>query len=330
MNLPEQIKQSELLNRLVLDRRTLEELGRVETLWMHPPVQRVLGFICKAGLLGNQKSAFRLEQISALGESGVLTQGSPEPTTAERVRQLESLISYEIWGEGGDRVGKITDCLFNLQTGAITHYLYISSGWAGVVGEVYQLPTSAILSMGSRRVLVLDDAAANFPLYQEGVPQKLTKAKTALTQEAAQEWQSLTHRATDFAEHAKERLQNLTEQAKERTQQLSQQAKETAQTLNEQLQVESRSFSERARETSQQIAGQVKARSRAISRQVEDGIETLTFQAEEILDSVREKPADSFTSSAQRNPDQHKPEQPGSAVSPDASAPEEDDDEPWI
>ena len=144
------MKYSELLNQLVLDRRTMEEIGRVETLWMHPPAHRVLGFICKAGLLGNQKSAFNLSQISVLGESGILTYGSPDSTTAERVRQLESLISQEIWSEGGDRLGKIIDCLFELDSGRITHYLYVSSGWAGIVGEIYQLPTSTILSFGKK------------------------------------------------------------------------------------------------------------------------------------------------------------------------------------
>ena len=40
---PDVIRHSELLHRLVLDRKTTEELGRVERLWMHPPAHRVLG-----------------------------------------------------------------------------------------------------------------------------------------------------------------------------------------------------------------------------------------------------------------------------------------------
>lgn len=52
---PEVLKQSDLLNQLVLDRNTMEELGHVDVLWMHPPVHRVLGFICKSGFLGTKK-----------------------------------------------------------------------------------------------------------------------------------------------------------------------------------------------------------------------------------------------------------------------------------
>ena len=314
------MKCSELLNQLVLDRRTMEEIGRVETLWMHPPAHRVLGFICKAGLLGNQKSAFNLDQISALGENGILTQGSPDSTTAERVRQLESLIAHEIWSEGGDRLGKIIDCLFELDSGRITHYLYVSSGWSGMVGEIYQLPTSTILSFGKKRVLVSDAAAVHLSLYQEGIPQKLTKAKDALTQETTQEWQALTHRAADLSEQAKDRLQSLSEQAKDRTQQLSQQAKAKAQTLSEQLQPD------------QSLAAQFKAKARSISRQLEDGIETLTMQAEELFEAAIDRSSDAPTARSPITSPPPKSPQPKSSETPSPwdDSPEEEDDEPWI
>ncbi len=341
------MKYSELLNQLVLDRRTMEEIGWVETLWMHPPAHRVLGFICKAGLLGNQKSAFNLDQISALGESGILTQGSPDSTTAERVRQLESLIAHEIWSEGGDRLGKIIDCLFELDSGRITHYLYVSSGWSGMVGEIYQLPTSTILSFGKKRVLVSDAAAAHLSLYQEGIPQKLTKAKDALTQETTQEWQALTHRAADLSEQAKDRLQSLSEQAKDRTQQLSQQAKAKAQTLSEQLQDQlqpddpglSDAQAKSQKTKSQSLAAQFKAKARSISRQLEDGIETLTMQAEELFEATIDRSADAPTaparspiaSSQSKSPQSQSP-QPKSSETPSPwdDSPEEEDDEPWI
>ncbi|NJR65874.1 MAG: hypothetical protein HC772_12035 [Leptolyngbyaceae cyanobacterium CRU_2_3] len=63
------VRQSDLINQLVLDRQTLEELGRVELLWMYPPAHRVLGFICKSGFLGNKKFAFKLDQITAVGQA---------------------------------------------------------------------------------------------------------------------------------------------------------------------------------------------------------------------------------------------------------------------
>ena len=247
------IRQSDLINQLVLDRATLEELGRVELLWMYPQSHRVLGFICKSGFLGSQKSAFQLGQISSLGANGVLTEDRPEKTTAERVKRLESLLDHEIWSEDGNRIGKITDCLFQLQTGEITQYLFVSSGWTGVLGELYQLSPSQILSFGKQRVLVL--AAAEFELYQSGLSQKLS--------------QKLSQQAEATTEQAKEQfqqLQQLTDQAKIKAQQLSQQLTQKAQVLK----------------------AQVSETTQTLLEQVESGFETLSTQVEEAFESIED------------------------------------------
>jgi uncharacterized protein YrrD len=60
---PTVVQQSELMQALVLDRNTTEDLGRVEMLWMHPQSHRVLGCICKTGFLKARKLAFNLPQI---------------------------------------------------------------------------------------------------------------------------------------------------------------------------------------------------------------------------------------------------------------------------
>ncbi|MBW4658033.1 MAG: PRC-barrel domain-containing protein [Drouetiella hepatica Uher 2000/2452] len=301
----EVFRQSDLINQLVLDRQTLEELGRVETLWMYPPVHRVLGFICKSGFLGNTKSAFKLSQIAAIGASGVLTHAPSEPTEAKKVQQLESLIQHEVWSNEGNQLGKITDYLFELETGKIKAYLFISSGWAGITGEVYELRPADIASFGKKRVLVAESDTDRFTIYQEGISQKLIKAKDSLTQEASEELRSLTQRAETLTEQVTERvrgkLYNLADQAKANAQMLSQKAKEKAQILNEQLgeqlgeqlddlsaKAETRTFSERAKATSQTLAEEVKERSHSLSKQLGASFQTLTVQAEEIFETVRE------------------------------------------
>ena len=251
----ELIRQSDLINQLVLDRSTLEELGRVELLWMYPPAHRVLGFICKSGFLGSQKSAFQLSQIEILGESGVLTQDRPEKTTAERVRRLESLLDHEIWSEDGNRIGKITDCLFQLQTGEITQYLFVSSGWTGVLGELYQLLPSQILGLGKQRIRV--STATQFELYQSGLSQKLS-------QKFSQEISQRAEATTEQAKEQLQQLQQLTEQAKIKAQQLSQQLNQKAQVLK----------------------AQVSETTQTLLEQVESGFETLSIQVEEAFESI--------------------------------------------
>jgi|GEM_PF-2387972 len=262
--LPDRIRQSDFLNQVIIDRTTTEELGRVEALWMYVPKHRVFGFVGKSGLLGNKKFAFKREQVWAIGEGGIVTQGQPEATTPDRVKRLESLMQHEVWTEDGERLGKITDCVFNLETGEITHYLFVSSGISGILGSIYQVSPRWIGSIGEKRILLA--ATALVEPYQEGLPQKITKTAETLKEEAVQEWRSITQKATG-------QFQQIRSQMKERTQEVSERLREEAQTL-----------AERAKEQSQTLAEQVKEQSQILSRQLEEGIQTLTVQAEEIFD----------------------------------------------
>lgn len=343
---PEAIRQSELLNQLVLDRNSLEELGRVEVLWMYPPKHQVLGFVCKSGFLGAKKTAFKLAQLSTLGTNGILTQGQPEETDADKVRKLESIIGHEIWSDAGNKIGKITDYLFNLQTGAITQYLFISSGWGGIAGDVYQLPPTQILSVGSKRVLVSEAVAHKCALYRGGIKQKLTKAGEELKEDyvqATEEWRSLTQRAQSATGEAKERLQTLAEKARERANFLSRQAKQRAQVLSEQIKTESQTIAQQAKERSQTLAEQLKERTQTLGKQVEEGIQTLTVQAEEIFDPhVKHTPTSSPSAPETTPSDSTIPSNEAKATadsdywgdrsnkSDPSDQPPDDDDEPWI
>lgn len=270
----EVIRQSDLLNQLVIDRTTMEELGRVEVLWMYPQAHRVLGFVCKSGLLGSQKLAFQLAQVDAIGAS-VLIKARPEKTTAEKVRQLESLINHEIWSDEGNRIGKITDCLFNWQTGEIGQYLFISGGWQGILGEIYQLPPAQILSFGKQRVLVAESAVPRFQVYRAGISQKLTQVGESLKDEAVQELSSIAKQAEVTTEQAKEQLQQFTEQARTKAQGLSQQFRAKAHTFRAQVKGKTQTLLEQAKEKGQILV-----------EQVEEGIESLAGQAEDLLDQV--------------------------------------------
>lgn len=311
---PEVIRQSDLLNQLIFDRNTMEELGRVDVLWMHPPVHRVLGFISRSGLLGTKKTAFNLAQIKTLGANGILVNAKPVETDSEKVRKLESLLNCEIWSDGGNKIGRITDCLFNLKTGVITQYLFVSSGWGGIASGVYLLPPSQILSFGSKRVLVAEVAAQNLAVYREGIKEKLTNAGNSLKEDyiqATQELRSLTKQA-----------QAATEQAKERAQTLAEQAREKVQTLNEQLKEGTQTLAQQSKEKGQILVEQVKEQAQTIGEQVKEGTQTLTEQVKEKLDPVIEK-------NLNVPPTPSPPSTNNSTEATDPSTPEDDDD-PWI
>jgi uncharacterized protein YrrD len=305
----EVVRQSDLLNQLVLDRNTMAELGHVDVLWMHPPVHRVLGFICRAGFLGTKKTAFNLAQIKTLGANSILVNAKPVETDSEKVRQLESLINCEVWSDAGNKIGRITDCLFNFKTGAITEYLFVSDEWGAFAGGVYLLPPSKILSFGNKRVLVSEVAAQNLVVYREGIKQKLNKAGNFFQEDYIQVSQEVRSRSIRSARSLAKQAQAATEQAKERAQALAEQAKDRVQTLNEHL-----------REGTQALAQQAKEKGQILVEQVKEETQTLTEQVKEKLDPVIEKsnvpPTDS--SAPTSNPTKTTPTAP------------EDDDEPWI
>lgn len=167
------VRQSQLLDLLVLDRATMDEWGRIEVLWSYPKVHRVLGFICKSGRFDRTKLAFNLDQLDKVGENGVLVSAEPVETDRDRVQQLESLIGCEVWTDEGKKVGRIQDYVFQLDSGNIRHYLLGSSGLQGLTGKLYSLYPNQILSYGRGRVMVSAGIVPGLELYQVGLDQKL-------------------------------------------------------------------------------------------------------------------------------------------------------------
>ena len=265
---PETIRQSELLNQLVIDRTTMEEIGRVEVLWAYPPAHKVLGFVCKSGLLGAKKFAFNLGQIHTLGASILVNSGAQE-TDGDKVSQLESLIGSEVWSEAGERIGKVIDCVFNLKTGAISDYLVSPGGLAIVTDGVYRLPPSKILSTGRRRVLITEAAARSLEPYRTGIKGRLNKVTDSLKQEytgATAGLRSLTQRAQSAADQAKDRARRLADQTRDRAEQL----REDSQSLAQQARDRGQDFVEQVKERSQTIGEQVKENTQSWSAQMQD------------------------------------------------------------
>lgn len=301
----EVVKQSDLLNQLVLDRNNMEELGRVDVLWMYPAAHRVLGFICKSGFLGAKKIVFKLPQIQTLGANSILVHSQPEETDAEKVKQLDSLLNCEVWSDAGNKIGRITDYRFQLKTGEITQYLFVSSGWSGITGDIYQLPPNRIISFGRKRVLVPEAAVKSFELYRPGIKQTLSKARDILKDD----YISLVKQA-----------QILTEQAKERAQAIAEQAKETAQTFTEQLKEETQTFTEQAKTTSQTVAEQVKERTQTVVDQANTSFQS-SHQTSQAPTTPEPPPSQPPVSPP---PPASTPQPPTTATTPSSA-----DDDPW-
>jgi uncharacterized protein YrrD len=241
---PTLITHSDLVGGQVFDRDTTEELGRVETLWMYPQSDRVLGFIVKSGLLGKTKAAVNLKQIRTVGPQIVWTEGKSTATNADRVKQLESLIGLDLCTEGGERIGRIVDCQFNWKTGEIVEYRFATNQLEAITGDTFVLHPAYILSFGKKRVLISDRAAKAVLEQPVGIQRKLAVLKDNLKTEytqvsgdvltiAQQAKQTAQTRAKSFSETATEQLEQLSDKAGDRAQKFAQKASKTAHNLTE-------------------------------------------------------------------------------------------------
>ena len=166
------VKRSELLNRRTIDRRTAEEVGRVDRLWLDSNSQRAIGFTCKSGLLGSKKTWFAWAQVDTVGENVFVTI-NPELPELHQPEQAVCPIGLEVLTDAGNKAGTVVDYLFDVRTGSVTDYLFKSSGWRGVLDGIYLLPVSAISTIGSKRAIVSEAAVSDPQQYTEGLHQKV-------------------------------------------------------------------------------------------------------------------------------------------------------------
>lgn len=245
------LKYSDLINRLILDLRTAEELGRVDDLWTAPEEQKVVGIVYKSGFLSGQRKSLPLGQLQSIGPDAIMV--SVEGETSEEAKPGESsLVGHEVWTDGGSHIGKISDFLFDAQSGIISHYLFVAAGWSGITDGTYLLETSAITTSGKRRVIVPEATAKSSTLYSEGIRQRLGSA----------------------LDQAKERGQNLSEQIKERTAALSEQA---------------RGLVDQAKERSQSLGDQHKERTAALGEQAKGLVDQAKERGQTFVESAQER-----------------------------------------
>ena len=240
------IRQSQLLDQLVLDRATMDECGRIEVMWCYPKVHRVLGFICKSGRFDRTKLAFNLDQIDKVGENGVLVNSDPVETDRDRVQQLETLIGCEVWSDEGTKVGRISDYVFQLASGNIRYYLLSSNGLQGLTGKLYALYPSQILGYGRGRVMVSAGIVPGLELIQVGLDQKLEA------------------RFTGFEERLESKLKRTADRINERLND-----EQLNQNLQQNLQSGVKSWVDRARSVTASVTAKVKDRAQEF---LEDGL----------------------------------------------------------
>jgi uncharacterized protein YrrD len=168
------LQHSNLMNRLVLERNTAEDLGRVDQLWLDGKGHQILGLSCKSGFLGRKRRGFTWAQIEAIGDESVLV-SLADDGNAKKPDEAEIPLNHEVWSDDGNRAGRVVDYRFNRETGDVVDYLFVSNGWGGVTNGIYRLAPTAVISIGSKRMIVRKAAIAEPEQVEAGLADRVSK-----------------------------------------------------------------------------------------------------------------------------------------------------------
>lgn len=270
--IPEVMKHSQLLSRLVLDQKTVEDRGRIEQLCLDTQSHQVIGFICKSGIFGKQKKVFAWKQIETIGTDATLVNGNSTQESLDQSHKTVNIIGNEVWTDTGNKVGLIVEYLIDIKTGAVVNYLFKSNGWRGVFNSIYLLSPEAVSSAGNKRVIVVNSSIENPQCYTEGVTQKI-----GLVQDFIQEDLVKTREHINVAQReAKKLLVGFQATAKV----VKEQAQEKAQVVTEQAKQKVEEFQSKSTEKKSRKNNQT-------SNDFSSKIQEVTAEAKEKIDGVK-------------------------------------------
>jgi len=122
VKLPQQYLLSELLSHNVRKNMTLS-YGVGETVWMHPPVHRILGWSSRPSNLNLKRNVWRLNQIRQIVDSEIFVKGEPAISDLNTLNRFPNLLFANLINKNGLKIGSIADFIFDFKTGNILNYL---------------------------------------------------------------------------------------------------------------------------------------------------------------------------------------------------------------
>lgn len=274
-------QQSQLLGRLVLNRETTEEMGRVHQFWLDSSQHCVVAFTAKSGLLGRHVQWFKWEQVTAIGEDSLLLVPIAESLTQPPVSS-DLVVGHELWTDAGNKVGTVKDYFLDTITGAVVAYLFISNGWQGITDGMYLLSPKAIVSIGVKRVIAQAQAIQTAEQYSGGLSEKWNQTIEFLREDYAQ-----TKRDVQIMVAGS---QAVTAQLQEETQQVASTTQTKLVELTEQLQ-------------GQELVAQTQTKMGTVVEQLQDTAHAMATQMQETAATLQtrleaktgEKPAPTDT-----------------------------------
>ena len=122
MKLPKEYLLSDLLSHNVRGSISLN-YGVGESVWMHPPVHRILGWSSKPSNFNLKRNVWRLNQISKIINNEIFIKGEPAISDLSILTRFPNLLFANLINTNGLKIGIVADFVFEFKTGQIKYYL---------------------------------------------------------------------------------------------------------------------------------------------------------------------------------------------------------------
>tara|TARA_B100000925_G_scaffold236408_1_gene185129 strand:+ start:96 stop:839 length:744 start_codon:yes stop_codon:yes gene_type:complete len=199
LKLPKEYLLSNLLSHNVRGSMTMS-YGVGETVWMHPPVHRILGWSSKPSNFNLQRNVWRLNQIRQIINNEIFIKGEPAISDLATLDRFPNLLYANLINKNGLKIGIVADFLFEFKTGKIIHYLISRSNPKIPGSSRWKLDLTSIVDQQPGLVFCSEESLSDFSLL-----------KSSLKNEVFKKSKVLFNRFDDMKNVATNRLENWLE-----------------------------------------------------------------------------------------------------------------------
>ncbi len=174
MKLPQQYLLSDLLSHNVRKNMTLS-YGVGETVWMHPPVHRILGWSSRPSNLNLRRNVWRLNQITQIVDNNIFVKGEPAISDLNTLNRFPNLLFANLINTNGLKIGSIADFIFDFKTGNILNYLISRSNPRIPGSSRWKLNIKSITDQQPGLVFCCEESLDDFVLVKSSIKNEFLK-----------------------------------------------------------------------------------------------------------------------------------------------------------
>jgi len=149
--------------------------GVGETVWMHPPVHRILGWSSRPSNLNLKRNVWRLNQIRQIVDTDIFVKGEPAISDLNTLNRFPNLLYANLINKSGIKIGSIADFIFDFHTGNIINYLISRSNPRIPGSSRWKLNIKSIIDQQPGLVFCREESLDDFVLVKSSIKNEFFK-----------------------------------------------------------------------------------------------------------------------------------------------------------